>query len=172
MPRAFKSRWDKSWYNFYDLTKQTSAKDLTAEYKRMRKEAERRLGALSRSKNETAQTMYRQYKDILGKAPRNKTQTAKSLIAMEKFLSTKTSKVTEIYSAQRKMIDTLQEHGYEFITNRNVKDFGRFMEAMRAAGYARKGSSSTVMDFLSERGKIGKNTEKLKVEFERWLENA
>ena len=171
MPRAYKNKWDKSWYNYYDLAHQTSAAELTAEFKRMKKESERRLSALSRSKNETAQTLYRQYKDILSAKPRSKRATAKAIIATEQFLSLKTSKVTNIYKAQRETIETLQSKGYTFITKNNLKDFGRFMEAMRASGYARKGSSGSVMEFLSERGKIGGNVEKLKEQYERWIEN-
>lgn len=172
LPREFKPKWEKSRYNFYDLTKKTKTQDLTTEYKRMRKEAERRLGALSRSKNETAQKLYRQYADILGKAPRTKTQKAKAVIAMEHFLSTKSSKVTYIYKTQRNILNTLHEHGYSFITANNLKDFGKFMDYMRASGYAKKYDSDSVMDFLEERGKIGKNVEALKEEYERWLENV
>lgn len=170
MPRAYRNTWDRGEYNFYDLYKGHTAKELSREFTRMKTEADRRLGALSRSKNEAAQTMYRQYADILSmKKPRSKKQTVKEIIAMEQFLSSRRSKVTEIYKAQRKALDTLQAHGYEFVTNRNLKEFGKFMELMRQSGYARKGSSSTVMEFLSERGKIGKNAEALKEQFERWM---
>lgn len=173
MPRAYKNTWDKSKYNYYDLSRKTSRQSLEREYKRMMKESERRLTALSRSKNETAQTVYRQYQDILKmgkKKTLSKNAQVKAVLAMEKFLSTKSSKVTNIYAAERKTLEGLQEAGYDFISKKNLRDFGKFMEAMRAAGYARKGSSSTVMEFLSERGKIGKNTEALKKSFERWLE--
>lgn len=173
MPRAYSNTWDRSEYNFYDLYKQRTTKELTREYKRMKAEAERRLGALSRSKNEAAQTMFRQYSDIMSmKKPRSKKATVKEIIAMEEFLSNRRSKVTEIYKDQRKALTTLQDRGYDFITNRNLKDFGKFMELMRQSGYARKGSSGTVMEFLSERGKIGKNAEALKAQFERWLDTV
>lgn len=170
MPRAYKNKWDKSWYNYYDLAHQTSAAELTKEFKRMKRESERRLQALSRSKNETAQALYREYKDIISVKPKSKRATAKAIIATEQFLSLKTSKVTNIYKAQRQTLESLHASGYDFVTKNNLKDFGRFMEAMRAAGYARKGSSGSVMEFLSERGKIGSNTEKLKEQYERWMD--
>ena len=170
MPRKFNvHKWDKSDYNYYTLTRERTFKDLKKEYARLRKEAERRLGALSRSKNETAQDLYNKYSDILlVKAPRTKKLTAKQITALETFLSLKTSKVTEIYAAQRKALSTLQEHGYDFITKNNLKKFGRFMEAMRSAGYARKGASSSVMEFLSEKREIGSNVEEMKKKFLEW----
>ena len=169
MPRPYKNKWNDDEYDYYNLKEKHTAAELKKEYRRMRKEAESRLKSLSRSRNETAKALYSQYRDVAGKAPRNKIQYAKAIIGMEHFLSLKTSKVSNIYKAHRASLESLQEHGYTFVTDNNVRDFGRFMEYMRDCHYARKGSSSMVMEFLSERGKVGKNKEKLKEDFEKWM---
>lgn len=171
MPRAYKNKWDKSWYDYYNLTKQTSTADLSSEYNRMKKEASRRLGALSRSKNETAQNLARNYGDILGKKPRNKAGLAKSVIAMEHFLSLKSSRVSQIHAADRQRLDTLHSHGYDFVTKNNLAKFGKFMDALRERQLISKGASSSAMDFLTDRKQIGSNAEALADEFEAWLES-
>ena len=170
MPRAVKPKWDRDAYNYYNLAYKLSDKALKQEYARLLKESERRLGALGRSKNETAQRMFREYRDIVGAKATNKRQMVKSTIAMERFLTQKFSMVTNIYSAQRKTLESLQKSGYDFVTQRNLKDFGRFMEYMRNAHGMRRGNSGSVMEFLSERGAVGKNVEKLYEAFLKWAE--
>lgn len=170
MPREFSPKWERSAYNYYDLAYRTSKKQVEAEYNRLMKEATRRLEALNRSNNETAQRMYREYKDILEAKPQDFKQQVKSTIALEKFISTPFSKVTNIYKAQKQTVETLQSKGYSFVSQRNLKDFGRFMEYMRNAHGMRRGGSGSVMEFLSERGKVGNNPEKLYEAFEKWAE--
>ena len=170
MPREVKPKWERSYYNYYNLAYRTSKSAVDNEYKKLMSEATRRLSALGRSKNETAQRMYRAYKDILDAKPQDFKQKVKAVIVLEKFISTPFSKVTNIYKAQRKTIETLQSKGYTFITERNIEDFGRFMEYMRNAHGMRRGGSGSVMEFLSERGKVGSNPEKLYEAFEKWAE--
>lgn len=175
MPRAYKNTYDKSTYKYYTLavSGQFKVADLRKEYAKMRKEAERRLTALSKSKNETARALYRQYGDIAtSRKPRNKIAYAKSIIAMEHFLSLRTSKVTEIYRVRRQILDTLHEHGYDFITENNLKKFGDFMDYMFENKKARAAASSQVMEFLEQRAEkkgISANKEAMKKEFEEWL---
>lgn len=168
MPREVKPRWERSAYNYYNLAYRTSKRSVNNEYAKLMTEATRRLTALSRSKNETAQKMYREYKDILEAKPQDYKQKVKATIALEKFISTPFSKVTNIYKAQRQTVQTLQAQGYSFVSQRNLADFGRFMEYMRNAHGMRRGGSGSVMEFLSERGKVGSNPEKLYEAFEKW----
>lgn len=170
MPRETKPKWDRSAYNYYNLAYRESKTAVKAEYNKLYKEAERRLNALGESKNDTAQRMYREYKDILEVKPQDYKQQVKSMIVLEKFISTPFSKVTNIYKAQRQAVETLQGKGYSFVSQRNLKDFGRFMEYMRNAHGMRRGGSGSVMEFLSERGKVGSNPEKLYEAFEKWAE--
>ena len=170
MPRETKPKWERSYYNYYNLAYRESKQAVKAEYNKLYKEAERRLNALGASKNETAQRMYREYKDILEAKPQDYKQQVKTTIALEKFISTPFSKVTNIYKAQRQTVETLQSRGYGFVNQRNLKDFGRFMEYMRNAHGMRRGGSGSVMEFLSERGKIGSNPEKLFEAFTKWAD--
>ena len=170
MPREVKPKWERSYYNYYNLAYRTSKSTVESEYNKLMTEATRRLGALERSKNETAQRMYREYKDILEAKPQDFKQKVKATIALEKFISTPFSKVTNIYKAQKQTIETLQGKGYGFVTERNLKDFGRFMEYMRNAHGMRRGGSGSVMEFLSERGKVGSNPEKLYEAFTKWAD--
>lgn len=170
MPRETKPRWSTSEYSYYNLAYRKTEKELNAEYNKLYKEASRRIEALGRSSNETAQRMYREYADIVTAQPQTKNQLVKSTIALEKFISTKFSKVTNIYAAQRATLESLQKSGYSFISKNNLSDFGRFMEYMRNAHGMRRGGSGSVMEFLTERGKVGSNPENLYKAFEKWAE--
>lgn len=170
MPREINPRWAKDTYNYYTLAYKKSEKEVRTEFNKLSREANRRLQALSRSKNETAQRIVREYSDILTATPKTKNQLIKSTIALERFITTKFSKVTNIYAAQRTALTSLQASGYGFITKNNIGDFGRFMEHMRNAHGMRRGGSGSVMEFLTERGKIGSNPEKLYEAFEKWAE--
>lgn len=171
MARPFIPKWERSEYNYYNLAYNKTKRQVSAEYSRLFKESQRRLEALGRSKNDTAQRIYREYKDILVAVPSNYKQKVKTMIALERFVSTPFSKVTNIYKAQRQTLETLQGKGYSFVSQRNLKDFGRFMEYMRNAHGMRRGGSGSVMEFLSERGKVGSNPEKLYEAFEKWAED-
>lgn len=168
MPREVKPRWCKDAYTYYNLAYKKSEREVQTEFNKLYREANRRLSALSRSKNETAQRIVREYGDIVTAAPQTKNQLIKSTIALERFISSKFSKVTNIYAAQRTTLESLQNSGYTFITKNNLADFGRFMEHMRSAHGMRRGGSGSVMEFLTERGKVGSNPEKLYDAFEKW----
>lgn len=170
MSRGFSTKWERSEYNFYNLAYNKTKRQVGAEYSRLFKESQRRLEALSRSKNENAQRLFREYNDILVAVPTNYKQKVKTLIAMEKFISTPFSKVTNIYKAERQTLETLRGSGYSFVSKRNLRDFGRFMEYMRNAHGMRRGGSGSVMEFLTERGKVGTNPEKLYEAYEKWAE--
>lgn len=170
MPREVKPRWTKDTYTYYNLAYKKAEHEVRTEYNKLYREANRRLQALSRSKNETAQRMVREYADIVAAQPKNKNQLVKSTIALERFISSNYSKVTNIYAAQRKTLESLQSSGYSFISKKNLSDFGRFMEYMRNAHGMRRGGSGSVMEFLTERGKVGSNPGKLYEAFEKWAE--
>lgn len=170
MPREVKPRWSKDTYTYYNLAYKKAEREVRTEYNKLYREANLRLQALSRSKNETAQRIVREYGDIVTATPQTKNQLVKSTIALEKFISTKFSKVTNIYAAQRSTLESLQKSGYSFITKNNLADFGRFMEYMRNAHGMRRGGSGNVMEFLTERGKVGSNPASLYKAFEKWAE--
>lgn len=170
MPREVKPRWAKDTYTYYNLAYKKTEREVRTEFNKLYREANRRLSALSRSKNETARRIVREYSDIVTAQPKNKNQLVKSVIALERFISTKFSKVTNIYASQRSTLESLQNSGYGFITKNNLADFGRFMEYMRNAHGMRRGGSGNVMEFLTERGKVGSNPENLYKAFERWAE--
>lgn len=170
MPREVKPRWGKDAYTYYNLAYKKAEGEVRKEYDKLYREASRRLEALSRSENKTAQRIAREYADIVVEQPTSKNQLVKSTIALEKFLSTKFSKVTNIYAAERKTLETLQKKGYSFITKNNLEGFGDFMEYMRNSYDMRRGGSGSIMEFLTERGKVGNNPEKLAQAFEKWAE--
>lgn len=65
------------------------------------------------------------------------------------FIESPFSTVRGWSGVKQKTIDTLHAHGYEGINQKNLKDFGRFMEFYRASGYAKQFSSKRVAKMYS-----------------------
>lgn len=65
------------------------------------------------------------------------------------FIESPYSTARGFSEVKQKTIDTLHAHGYEGINQKNLKDFGRFMEYYRASGYAKQFSSKRVAKMYS-----------------------
>lgn len=114
---------------------------IKTEYQRLRKIALSRLAAMEKYKEGRAS---RTYKANVGKyKPYSelKPGEAKILLAdVSRMLAARRGTLTGIRVANKQAIRTLQERGYEFITEGNIEEFGRFMEAWRASSHRGYGS--------------------------------
>ena len=89
------------------------------------------------------------------------------------FIVSKGSTVTGIRQAQKQMINTLQQHGYEGINKSNIGDFGRFMEKYRASNLDKIYDSKRVAKMFSEakRGKAVTGSKILLKAFRDFMED-
>ena len=159
--------WEYDDYYPYRL-EQIDERALRKEYTRLRKIANKRLNRLQASEYKETD-LAREYaggfalladvKDL----PRELTQLAR-------FVASERSSVTGLKRIDKQTVETLQEHGYEFVNTKNVRQFGAFMEEMRQAGLSKLYSSEFLANWWSEQGKSKlDNVKELKREFEKYV---
>lgn len=89
------------------------------------------------------------------------------------FMSLPSTTVTGQKSAARKMVETMQEHGYNFVTNENAQEFRRFMKAAREHyGDSTKFDSERYISAYEralDHPEIA-SVETVKADFDKWLE--
>lgn len=104
------------------------------EYERLRAIAEKRLETMSKERVGRESDVY---KMNIGKyRPASELSPGEQKLALydvARFVGAKRGSLTGIKRARRESVKTLQEHGYTFITARNLRSFGEFMENWRAS---------------------------------------
>ena len=136
MAKKFSFTYPYASYMDVSLMRETKTKkDLLAEYKAMRDEANRRLRGLEKYKWTTASQAYQYNKDRFkgGVSRMTKEQLAKQMRDAAIFLSSQTSTVQGQRRQRDRMLDTFKENwGLDFLHRGNVADFARFLGAARA----------------------------------------
>lgn len=115
--------------------------NIRKEYSRLRKIATKRLAAMAKYEEGRAS---RTYKQNVGKYKPLKEltlgETRILLSEVAKMVAARRGTLTGIRRANKQAIETLQEHGFDFVNAQNIHDFGRFMEAWRASSHRGYGS--------------------------------
>ena len=131
-----------------DVLKSTEAwpdKLVRQEYSRLRDIAQKRLARLGAAAPESYA-----YKMNVGKYAPARGQTTEelrqSLPSLARFIAAKTGTLSGIRQQQQKALRKLHQHGYTFVTQENIGDFGKFMEAWRASDAAKVVGSQEVVD--------------------------
>ena len=117
-------------------------KEARQEYARLRRLANKRLAALERAGLSEARSLRNypaSFESMRGSSER---EVRRALEDVSRFMSLKTTTVRGIQSTQRKALDTLHKHGYDFVNKDNLESFGRFMEAARQHTYNKKAFDS------------------------------
>ena len=143
--------------------------EIRREYSRLRDIAQKRLQRLGQS--EPGSYAYRKN---VGKYPVLKeagTEGARELLPqLARFIGAKTGTVQGIREQRNKALETLQEHGYDFINKGNIKQFGEFMEAYRADKDLQVVGSPTAAELFGAAKERHMNIEEIKGQFAMWLE--
>ena len=107
-------------------------KEMRAEYSRLRSIAVKRLARLKKNKY-TDDNFYRYNAEryIPLSDIKNEKQLMQKLSDIAYFLESSRSLITERRKLESATIETLHEHGLDFVNRKNLKDFGEFMEAFR-----------------------------------------
>lgn len=136
MAKKFQFSYPYASYMDVSLMRETrTKKELLAEYKAMRDEANRRLRGLEKYKWTTASQAYQYNKDRFkgGVSRLTKEQLSKQMRDAALFLSSQTSTVQGQRRQRDRMLDTFKETwGLDFLHRGNVADFVRFLGAARA----------------------------------------
>lgn len=136
MAKKFQFSYPYASYMDVSLMRETKTKkELLAEYKAMRDEANRRLRGLEKYKWTQESQAYQYNKDRFkgGVSRLTKEQLSKQMREAAIFLGSQTSTVQGQRRQRDRMLDTFRESwGLEFLNRRNVADFARFLGAARA----------------------------------------
>ena len=135
MAKKFEFSYPYAAYQDVSLMREThSKKELLTEYRKVQKEANRRLRQLSKYEWMRRGSTYRYNRDLYKKSPTkmNKTELAKLLQQGSRFLASQTSTVKGQRERRNRLIYTLKEEwGIDFVTRFNVGDFVEFLAAAR-----------------------------------------
>ena len=149
--------------------------DIEIEYTRLRKAALGRLKTIGKSEFKESD-VYIQNKDrynltakqILRKG--GVSLLKYRLASIYRFLSNKRSSVTGLREAANKVLATLHEHGYDFVTIDNIDDFGRFMDSVRVSAESMRYDSERVAELFEWGTKNKVPSETLIKNFEDFME--
>lgn len=136
MAKKFSFSYPYASYMDVSLMRETKTKkELLAEYKALRAEANRRLRGLEKYKWTQASQAYQYNKDRFrgGVSRLTKEQLAKQMREAAIFLGSQTSTIQGQRRQRDRMLDTFRESwGLTFLHRGNIADFARFLGAARA----------------------------------------
>lgn len=142
------------------------------EYTRLRDIAQKRLKRLKAAGYEDTEAYrrnvshYPKLKDI-----QTKSELAQRLSDLSRFISSEMSTVSGIKSRAQKTIESLSEHGFGFVNESNLQDFGEFMEQYRDQLLDMEYDSGDAAEVYSIAIKHKLDPEKVAENFEFYLEN-
>ena len=143
--------------------------EIRREYSRLRDIARKRLQTLAR--NEPGSYAYKKNAGAYPVLKEAGTEGAKALLPqLARFIAAKTGTVKGIREQRARSLQTLQEHGYTFVNQSNIREFGEFMEAYRADKALQVVGSPTVADLFGSAKERHMNVEGIKEQFAMWLE--
>lgn len=144
-----------------------------AEYARLRREANRRLEVLSRSEFAKLPGVQRVSGgfEALPKGAKEST-VRKQLYDVARFLNLRTSSFQGARKAQREFVETMQEHGYDFVNKNNAAEFGRFMGAVQKHKEAKGYDSDQIADLFRQAKEKRIDTKTLADHFQFWLAHS
>lgn len=143
------------------------------EYQRLRRVAEKRLARLAASEFADSEA----YLSNAGRfTPLSQVSSNRELGALlyqvRNFLDARRSSVTGQRAIIKEQIETLHEHGYTFVNKSNLKAFGDYMEAARAAAGGRLYASDRVAELYDAAERKGIPPEQLMENFDFWRKHV
>lgn len=131
-----------------------SERDLRNEYTRLRDRAQKQLKRLMGSEYKVPKRWRNiEEREAFWKLSelRDVREIAYALNDLQEFINSDITNVSSRRRIDKKIVDTLREHGYTGINTKNVGDFGDFMEAMRLRYGGRKSyPSGDLAQFFSD----------------------
>lgn len=135
MAKKFEFSYPYAAYQDVSLMREThSKKELLAEYRKVQKEANRRLRQLSKYKWITQSSAYQYNRELYKKSSTkmNKTELSKLLQQGSRFLASQASTVKGQRERRDRLIYTLKEQwGLDFVNRSNIGDVAEFLAAAR-----------------------------------------
>lgn len=174
MVKKSQPTYDKTWYLPTNLIRELKS-DPTAvrkEYTRLRDIAQKRLKRFEAAGLTNTQAYRKNVKHYpLLKDIKSDYELAGRLSDLERFITAKAGSVSGQKEIRKKSIATLHDNGYTFVNEENFDDFTDFMESYRDQLYDMEYDSGDAADLFGVVIKQKIDPEKVKKDFDFWLEN-
>lgn len=167
-----------------------SPEDLRKEYSRLRIVANKRLSRMQGTKYEKTQTFiknYGKYTTIAEieeqalkhaeKLPKEVRQlyvdsmVAKKTADLYKMLTARTGSIRGMQQVETETVERLREHGFTFITKKNLQQFGDYMEFLRIVHRGRNFDSERAAELFGTVVKKGINPQEVAEDYEYWKQH-
>ena len=177
MAKIARPTYDVGWYTPSEIKAKLDAggsleREVRKEYTRLRDISQKRLKRLAAAgytNTEVYQRNYRHYPKL--KDIKSKSELAQRLSDLSRFVASSQSTVKGIKEREKKVLKTLKKSGYKYVNESNLSDFGEFMEYYRDAMYDMEYDSGDSADLYMVVEKNKLDPEKVKEDFDFWLEN-
>lgn len=177
MARRATLSYDLVWYTPSNLVvmlegDKDKVSQVRKEYTRLRDISQKRLKRLEKAGFSDTEAYkrninhYPKLKDI-----KTKHELAARLSDLSRFVASSMSTVSGIKERERKSLESLSEHGYDFVNASNLQEFGEFMEEYRNQLLDMDYDSGDAADLYNVVIKHKLDPSKVQEDFEFWLEN-
>lgn len=177
MAKIARPTYDVGWYTPSEIKAKLEAggdleREVRKEYTRLRDISQKRLKRLAAA----GYTDTEAYKKNVKHYPKlanikSKSELAQRLSDLSRFVGSTQSTVRGLKEREKKVLKTLKKNGYKYINESNLSDFGEFMEYYRDAMYDMEYDSGDAADLYTVVEKNKLDPEKIKEDFDFWLEN-
>ena len=178
MAKVARPTYDVGWYTPSEIKAKLDAggaleREVRKEYTRLRDISQKRLKRIAAAGYENTDVYqknvkhYPKLKDI-----KSKSELAQRLSDLSRFVGSTQSTVKGLKEREKKVLKTLKKSGYKYINEFNLSDFGDFMEYYRDALYDLEYDSGDAADLYTVVEKNKLDPEKVKEDFDFWLENV
>lgn len=171
---AAKLTYDPNWYIPTKIKVEISENRAAVrkEYTRLRDISQKRLKRLKAAGLDDTQAYLKNYKHYPKlKDIKSDSELASRLSDLSRFITAKASTVSGQKDIMRKSLSTLHDNGYKFVNEENFRNFGKFMEEYRHQMLDMSYDSGDAADLYGVVVKHQLDPEKVKADFEFWLEN-
>lgn len=171
---AAKLTYDPNWYIPTKIKAeiQENRAAVRKEYTRLRDISKKRLKRLKAAGLDDTQAYLRNYKHYPKlKDIKSDSELAARLSDLARFITAKAATVSGQKDIMRKSLTTLHDNGYKFVNEENFRNFGKFMEEYRHQKLDMTYDSGDAADLYGVVVKHQLDPEKVKADFEFWLEN-
>lgn len=172
---AAKLTYEEEWYQPARLRAMMKAGDIATvrkEYTRLRDISQKRLKRMGKSMFADTQMYKRNVNHYpLLKNIQSEAELAARLSDLSRFITAQTSTVSGMNTQMKKSLKTLHEHEYTFVNEGNFLSFGKFMEEYRFQKLDELYDSGDAAETFDALEKHRVDPEKVKEDFEFWLQN-
>ena len=149
--------------------------EMRSHYSYLRKIANKRLQRFVGSEFEDAQSYIKNVGKFVPLSEiNNERELMFKLYEVNKFVRARSSSVTGLRQIRNETIETFHDRGFTWVNKNNIKQFGEYLEYMRAKYGAKQFDSERAAELFGmiQKGSVGLNVEDVQNDFKFWARHA